>query len=123
MYYESNENTNDHLYCTVMESNKWLYDFNSKEEIIASDVFQEALSKSLKHKDTQIKELQEEILKMAEDMQGLQEGLITICLVEYEKLLKDSDWLAALEAAGVDNWEGFEHAQEIYAEWNKELEE
>ena len=51
------------------------------------------------------------------------EETVTISLKEYDQLLNDSDWLAALEDAGVDNWEGFEHAQEIYAEWNRELEE
>lgn len=31
-------------------------------------------------------------------------------------LEKDSEWLVALHAAGVDNWEGFEYAQELYNE-------
>ena len=51
------------------------------------------------------------------------EETITISLKEYDQLLDDSERLQALNAAGVDNWEGFEHAQEIFAEWNKELEE
>ena len=29
---------------------------------------------------------------------------------ENEKLLEDSEFLAALQAAGVDNWEGYEFA-------------
>ena len=51
------------------------------------------------------------------------EETITIPKHIYDNLVSDADWLHALEAAGVDNWEGFEHAQEIYAEWNRELEE
>ena len=51
------------------------------------------------------------------------EETITIPKRIYYELLEDSTWLAALEAAGVDNWEGSKHAQEIFAEWSKELEE
>ena len=36
------------------------------------------------------------------------------------ELLFAEDELNALEAAGVDNWEGFDYAQEIYAEWDQE---
>lgn len=32
---------------------------------------------------------------------------------EYEELIKDRDWLRCLEAAGVDNWSGFDYAIEI----------
>lgn len=32
-----------------------------------------------------------------------------ISLEEYNRLLSDSAQLAALEAAGVDNWEGYHH--------------
>jgi len=39
---------------------------------------------------------------------------------EYFKLLERDRWLCALEAAGVDNWEGFEEAQRIIAEWEAE---
>lgn len=40
----------------------------------------------------------------------MNEIMVTITEAEYNQLLKDSDWLAYLEAAGVDNWEGFEIA-------------
>ena len=39
--------------------------------------------------------------------------MVTITKAEYDQLLKDSDWLACLEAAGVDNWPGFDDAREI----------
>ena len=48
------------------------------------------------------------------------EETVTISLKEYEQLLDDSEWLRALEDAGVDNWEGFEFAKEILANWNME---
>lgn len=32
-------------------------------------------------------------------------------------------WLDALEAAGVDNWEGFDEAREIYQQWLAEDDE
>lgn len=38
---------------------------------------------------------------------------ITITLDEYNELLSDSRFLNALWAAGVDNWGGFEAAQEM----------
>ena len=38
---------------------------------------------------------------------------VTIPLVEYEQLLKESEWLSCLEAAGVDNWIGFDDARDI----------
>jgi hypothetical protein len=38
---------------------------------------------------------------------------ITISKKEYESLLEDSEKLSALEAAGVDNWEGYDNAMEM----------
>ena len=48
------------------------------------------------------------------------EETITIPKLIYYELVNNADSLAALEAAGVDNQEGFDYAQEIYDEWNKE---
>jgi hypothetical protein len=36
--------------------------------------------------------------------------MVSIPRKRYESLMADSDTLARLEAAGVDNWEGYEHA-------------
>ena len=44
----------------------------------------------------------------------LMEEMIEITKKEYESLLKDSEWLRALEAAGVDNWEGYDIAIDYY---------
>jgi len=46
--------------------------------------------------------------------------MITISEEEYNKMLDRIMWLDALEAAGVDNWQGFDEAREIYQEWNQE---
>jgi uncharacterized heparinase superfamily protein len=46
--------------------------------------------------------------------------VVTIPQAEYDKLLNRDRWLYALEAAGVDNWEGFEEAQRIIEEWDDE---
>ena len=35
---------------------------------------------------------------------------------KYDELLERSVWVDALEAAGVDNWEGYDQAREIYQE-------
>ncbi len=44
------------------------------------------------------------------------EETITITLAEYQKLLKDQEWLGCLNEAGVDNWQGIEVAYEIQEE-------
>ncbi len=41
---------------------------------------------------------------------------ITISKQEYESLLKDSKKLSALEAAGVNNWDGYDYAIELMRE-------
>lgn len=38
---------------------------------------------------------------------------VTIPRDEYEELLASAGWLDALEAAGVDNWDGIDFAREI----------
>ncbi len=38
---------------------------------------------------------------------------INITLDEYEELRSDQKFLWALQAAGVDNWEGYDMAREI----------
>jgi hypothetical protein len=44
------------------------------------------------------------------------EETITISKKEYESLLKDSKKLSALEAAGVNNWDGYDYAIELMQE-------
>lgn len=41
---------------------------------------------------------------------------VTIATEEYEELLDASDKLAALQDAGVDNWEGYAEAMAIFYE-------
>lgn len=38
---------------------------------------------------------------------------VTIDVREYQRLLKRDEWLECLEAAGVDNWSGYDDAREI----------
>jgi hypothetical protein len=45
------------------------------------------------------------------------EEMITITKKEYDKLIEQIEWLRALEAAGVDNWEGYDHAKDIIEEY------
>ena len=40
--------------------------------------------------------------------------MITITKKEYDELLERSNWLAALEAAGVDNWQGYDMAVDMF---------
>ena len=44
----------------------------------------------------------------------------TISKELYEALLDRDQKLCALEAAGVDNWAGYEEAMNILKEWNGE---
>lgn len=41
---------------------------------------------------------------------------ITIPKSEYDQLLEDQKWLYCLEAAGVDNWDGFDYAKDLLSE-------
>ncbi len=44
---------------------------------------------------------------------------VTISKKEYDQLIKDSEFLEALRAAGVDNWDGYSYAFEILNEQEK----
>lgn len=44
----------------------------------------------------------------------MDEKMISITKEEYDQLIKDQKWLQALEAAGVDNWEGCDIARESF---------
>lgn len=39
---------------------------------------------------------------------------VMISKSEYDRLVRDSAWLACLDAAGVDNWQGIEFAAELW---------
>lgn len=41
---------------------------------------------------------------------------VTILKEEYDELISDQEFLNALIAAGVDSWEGYSEAQEIFTE-------
>lgn len=51
------------------------------------------------------------VLKYLETMNNFE--LVTIPVEEYRLLVEADELLSALYAAGVDGWEGYEHAQEI----------
>lgn len=40
---------------------------------------------------------------------------VTISKQEYEKLVADSNFLECLEQSGVDNWEWYDAARDLYA--------
>lgn len=43
--------------------------------------------------------------------------MISIPQKEYDQLVSDQRWLAALEAAGIDNWDGCDIAREAMSEY------
>jgi hypothetical protein len=57
---------------------------------------------------------------MGENAASSQPETVTISAKELEQLREDSQKLSALDCAGVDNWEGYDHAMEILREWNGE---
>lgn len=44
----------------------------------------------------------------------MEEKTIEIPLDEYNEMLEQLSWLEALQAAGVDNWDGIDEAVSIY---------
>ena len=42
-----------------------------------------------------------------------------ITVEEYEELVEAHCFLSALEAAGVNNWDGYDVAKNIMSEWNE----
>ena len=52
----------------------------------------------------------------------MEKETITITKKEYKKLKANSRWLSCLEAAGVDNWEGYDYARELLKESEKDKE-
>lgn len=53
----------------------------------------------------------------------MSEDTVTISKEAYDRLCEceeESRFLDALRAAGVDNWEGYDHAIEILEEWDAE---
>lgn len=45
---------------------------------------------------------------------------VTISREAYDNMLEDLRFLSALEAAGVDNWDGYQIAREAFAEGSNE---
>lgn len=48
--------------------------------------------------------------------------MVTIPASEYKELLNDQRWLECLQDAGVDNWEGYEYAKDLYNDLDEGLE-
>ncbi len=49
-----------------------------------------------------------------------EQKMVTITEERYNDLLESEMWELALDQAGVDNWEGYEYAQEYYQEMKEE---
>ena len=45
---------------------------------------------------------------------------VTISVEEYEELIDDAEFLRALRMAGVDNWDGYDEAINIYQSVRRE---
>lgn len=59
--------------------------------------------------------------KIAQAIDGLHKGNVTLTREAYQSLCNDSHKLAKLEAGGVDNWEGYDFAMKgLYPDDNGE---
>lgn len=52
--------------------------------------------------------------------ESLPAGSVVLSAKEYDDLLERDRWLSALEGAGVDNWDGWDEAKDMLAEWDAE---
>lgn len=59
------------------------------------------------------KQLYPETAEEPEFANELREQLVSIAQAHMVDLLNESEWLSALEEAGVDNWEGISFAHEL----------
>ena len=48
---------------------------------------------------------------------------VTISEAVYKQLLRDSEFLDALQACGVDNWDGYEDAQDMMSDEDEDDED
>lgn len=53
-------------------------------------------------------------------IEGIPTEVIFITTEEYENLTERDAFLCALEGSGVDNWSGYEDAQDMLDEWRDE---
>lgn len=51
--------------------------------------------------------------------EAIENDTVEISREQYDELLERDAWLSALEDAGVDNWEGYDFAREVYDLFNK----
>lgn len=49
------------------------------------------------------------------------EEYVTISKEQFDQLQEDSNFLECLQNAGVDNWEGYDYAVELYQEQYGEM--
>jgi ribosomal protein S2 len=66
-----------------------------------------------------IKDKIDESIKKVQSADQILSVTVSMSVKEYQDLKRDQKMLEALEAAGVDNWEGYPDAMEIF-EQNKE---
>jgi len=50
----------------------------------------------------------------------VKDGFVLVPVKEWKEIEHDLDFLCALQGAGVDNWEGYELAQESMSETEEE---
>ena len=52
----------------------------------------------------------------------MKDDTVTISKTEYDNLVEQATWADALDFADVDNWGGYENAQQIFKEMRAEQE-
>lgn len=61
-----------------------------------------------------------EFVRESRELSDIKRNKVTISQEEYEELLEASALLECLKGCGVDNWDGWDDAQEMLDSWNEE---
>ena len=94
-------------------NNKYEDDNSEKKDLKEAN---EEMKKEIKKLEREKSEDEREISDLNARMSKLENPVNMDNAKDQERL----QFLCALEAAGVDNWEGFEYALETQSEWNEE---
>lgn len=86
------------------------------ESRLCGDCYDEAqnLYEPLPEDHPQFGWYQEDAPSKCQCCDGSKVEMVEITKEEYDRLLNDSEKLSCLEACGVDNWQGYDDAMEMY---------
>ncbi len=105
-------------------SRKWK-DIRRKRNAESEERIKKMVAEMLEEVTISEKGMEDQMFKDGTDFEAIKERMkeigelqesnekVTISKEEYDRLKEDSEFLEALHAAGVNNWDGYEIAQEM----------